>query len=234
MILLGHRGFPSRRIAENTLLSFMQALQAGCEGIEFDVRLSKDGVPVIIHDENLSRIAGDARRVSDLTAKELAAIQLRAAGNIPTLNDVTTWIPAPAVLNMEIKSREATQAVISKLKTSAGLRERTIISSFHLDCLKDFLEQTPEVRRQAMLPTWFLPGRKQRKWEDVLELKPWSVGLNISYLNKNRVSWLHEHGVLVGAFEVRPSSRAAKKIVALGVDIAMTFRPDVARTAISV
>lgn len=234
MIVLGHRGMPSRRIAENTLLSFMQALQAGCDGIEFDVRLSKDEVPVIVHDDNLARVAGDARRVNDLTAKELLAIQLRGAGNIPTLNDVTTWIPAPAILNIEIKSSEATDAVISKLKTSASLRERTIVSSFHTDAMKKCLEQLPDVRRQAMLPTWFLPGRTGSKWEEVAELQPWSVGINISNLNRKRVDWLHERGVLVGAFESRPSSRASRKMVAIGVDVVMTYRPDVARASVGV
>lgn len=78
MLVLGHRGMPNRRVAENTLLSFIQAIQAGVDGVEFDVRLSRDGQMVIFHDDNLVRLAGDARKINDLTAKELTTVELRA------------------------------------------------------------------------------------------------------------------------------------------------------------
>ena len=207
----------------------MQALQAGADGVEFDVQLSKDGMPMILHDDNLARVAGDARRVADLTAKELSALQLRGAGNIPSLNDVTTWIPAPAVLDIEIKTHESADSVIAKLKTSATLRERCMVSSFHLEVLRKCQEQIPDVRRLVLIPAWFLPGRNTNKWDDIFALKPWALATRVSYLNKTRISWLRERGVLAAAFESRQSPRAARKMIGLGLDVAITFRADLAR-----
>jgi glycerophosphoryl diester phosphodiesterase len=67
---IAHRGFSSR-YPENTLLAFERALDLGADGAEFDVQLSRDGVPVVIHDESLLRTAGDERLVKDLTLEEL-------------------------------------------------------------------------------------------------------------------------------------------------------------------
>ena len=51
---IAHRGF-SGKYPENTMLAFRKALETGCDGIELDVHLSRDGVPVVIHDETLDR-----------------------------------------------------------------------------------------------------------------------------------------------------------------------------------
>src|SRR4029079_15573183 len=74
-LILGHRG-ASAVAPENTLAAFSRAMSDGADGIEFDVRLSRDRIPVVIHDANLNRTAGVARRVSDLTTKELQQIDV--------------------------------------------------------------------------------------------------------------------------------------------------------------
>jgi glycerophosphoryl diester phosphodiesterase len=227
MLILGHRGMPNRRIAENTILSFVQAVQAGVHGVEFDVRLSRDGQMVIFHDDNLIRAAGDARRVRDLTAKELASVELRGAGSIPLLNEVIRAVPEPLWLDFEIKDEEAAPQVFAKLKTSSALRERSIISSFYIQVVKDSLEQLPEVRRVALLHSWVPPGRGYKVWPQIFETKPWAIGTRIGSLTPGRVRWLHEQGCKVAAYEDRPSARAAKRMAKLGVDVPMTFRPDI-------
>jgi glycerophosphoryl diester phosphodiesterase len=217
---------PNRRVAENTLLSFTQAIQAGVDGIEFDVRLSRDEQMMVFHDDTLVRLAGDARRVDELTARELGQIELRGAGNIPLVNEVTTAIPSPLILDFEIKDPAAAPLLFAKLNTSAGLRERAIVSSFHLDVLQVCKEQVPDVRRMALLHSWVTPGRRRIVWPQVFEVEPWAVGTRIGSLNLARVRWLHARGYKVGAYEDRPSVRAARRMVKLEVDIAMTFRPD--------
>jgi glycerophosphoryl diester phosphodiesterase len=69
-LIIAHRG-ASRLAPENTRAAFQKAIDAGAEGIEFDVRLAKDGIPVIFHDFSLKRICLRSGRVSDLTAAEL-------------------------------------------------------------------------------------------------------------------------------------------------------------------
>src|SRR5688572_21349320 len=72
-LIIAHRG-ASAVAPENTLSAFKKAIDAGADGVEFDVRLSKDGVPVIIHDNNILRTTGVDQRVADLTAEQLSRL----------------------------------------------------------------------------------------------------------------------------------------------------------------
>lgn len=72
---IGHRGFPAR-FPENTLPSLIGALQQGADGVEFDIQTSRDGVPVVLHDEDLLRTAGIDKRASDLDVAELQKISV--------------------------------------------------------------------------------------------------------------------------------------------------------------
>src|SRR5437016_11609398 len=72
-LIIGHRG-ASAVAPENTLAAFARAIQDGADGIEFDVRLSRDGVPVVVHDATLQRTGLVNRLVGELTLKELQQI----------------------------------------------------------------------------------------------------------------------------------------------------------------
>ena len=74
-LIIGHRG-ASAVAPENTMAAFREAIAAGCDGIEFDVRLTRDGIPVIIHDNTLRRTAGLSGRVADLTWAEIKQINV--------------------------------------------------------------------------------------------------------------------------------------------------------------
>src|SRR3990172_6988648 len=96
---IAHRGHHARCV-ENTLEAFASAYGMGCDGVEFDIQLSADGVPVIFHDDDLRRLAGRPEAVWELTAPELRALSLRdpetgAVGRIPTLKEVFREFLAP-------------------------------------------------------------------------------------------------------------------------------------------
>jgi glycerophosphoryl diester phosphodiesterase len=74
-LIIGHRG-AAAVAPENTLAAFEAAIRAGADGVEFDVRLSRDGVPVVIHDNSLYRTGGVRRRVDELTFNELSEIDV--------------------------------------------------------------------------------------------------------------------------------------------------------------
>src|SRR5215203_6915763 len=69
-LIVAHRG-ASAVAPENTMAAFREAIAVGADGIEFDVRLTKDLVPVVIHDNSLRRTGGVAARIADLTWNEL-------------------------------------------------------------------------------------------------------------------------------------------------------------------
>ena len=73
MLIIGHRGVAAFA-PENTIESFKKALEAGADGFECDIRLSKDKKLVVIHDDNLKRITQgkEPRKVNELTARQMA------------------------------------------------------------------------------------------------------------------------------------------------------------------
>lgn len=119
IIVEGHRGYRAR-YPENTLVSYQAAMDLGVDAIEFDVWLSKDGVPVIMHDGNLLRITGVNRNVGELTLDELKQLDAGcfmgeqfAGERIPTLRETLTLMhskrPYDLRLGVEIKDyREET------------------------------------------------------------------------------------------------------------------------------
>src|SRR5687767_13013785 len=70
-VLVAHRGDPTH-YPENSLAGMRAALAAGAQAIEFDLQLTADGIPVLMHDESLARVTGVDRRIFDLRYIELA------------------------------------------------------------------------------------------------------------------------------------------------------------------
>lgn len=226
MIVLGHRGFPSRLASENTIEAFQRALALGADGIEFDVRRSRDGEMVLVHDAGLSRIAGDGHATHELTAAELALIPLRHGGRIATLQDVTSTIHAPAILDMEVKDVEVAEDLVRKLQTSQALRERTIISSFHEEVLLAVHQALPDVRTLFLVSRWPLPLRGPAFWMRLGRLKPWAIGFPGRVLTAKRMQMLKDAGFMVAAWDLRGTIREARWIAGLDVDVAIVKRVD--------
>ncbi|SFH22754.1 glycerophosphoryl diester phosphodiesterase [Nitrosospira sp. Nsp14] len=123
MLLIAHRGYHAAA-PENTLAAFEAAIMVGASGIETDVRISRDGVPVLIHD----RVIASGETVADLTRTE---IEQAVGHEIPTLDEALECFPG-VLWNVEIKTIQALSTVIKVLeKHQAG--HRIIVTSFRHD-----------------------------------------------------------------------------------------------------
>lgn len=110
---LAHRG-DWRHAPENTIAALTAAVAVpGCDGVEFDVRVSADGVPVLCHDETLQRVFGRADRVDGLSAREL-----EEAG-VPSLADALAVIPHRAAIDVDLKGLHD-RAVVEVLASGRG------------------------------------------------------------------------------------------------------------------
>ncbi len=127
---LAHRG-DWRHAPENSLEALLAAVAVpGCDGLEFDVRRSSDGVPVLLHDETLERVQGRPDRVEALTASALEGF------GIPMLVDVLAAIPRRAFLDVELKD-DHDRAVVEVLASGRGADLRNaVVSSFSHDTLE--------------------------------------------------------------------------------------------------
>ena len=149
-LILGHRG-ASAVAPENTLAAFSRAISDGADGIEFDVRLSRDGVPVVIHDATLQRTGLIGRPVSQLTFRELQQVdvgswfaqkkqvakQSYAAEKLPLLTQVFELFRACSgalYLEMKCDGDEGGElaAVVAKLTRESQMAERVVVESFDL------------------------------------------------------------------------------------------------------
>ena len=140
--IFAHRG-ASGYAPENTLEAFALAITQGADGIELDVQLTKDGIPVVIHDETIDRVTEKKGWVKDYTLKELKKLTVLknkfpeySVAKIPTLEEVLDAVKASGIqVNIELKTGiywypEIEQKVADLVK-KAGMEERVIYSSFN-------------------------------------------------------------------------------------------------------
>ena len=125
--VLAHRGL-AVEAPENTLLAFVQALAVGVAYLETDVRASADGVAMLSHDDDLSRLTGRDVRVGQLTAAELARIDLGAGQGYATLAEALDAFPE-ARFNIDIKDRAAAKPAAAAI-LAANAVDRVLITSF--------------------------------------------------------------------------------------------------------
>ncbi|MCS6801357.1 MAG: glycerophosphodiester phosphodiesterase [Chloroflexota bacterium] len=146
--LIAHRG-ASAEVTENTLAAFDLAARHGADAVECDVRLTRDGVPVVFHDADLVRLAGRPERVDSLTAAEVAAVRLEGGHRIPTLAETLVWSRTGLPLIIEVKSGADPVLMARQVAAVAAAVGGTVaaLSSFSPRLLEALAASLPEVPR---------------------------------------------------------------------------------------
>jgi glycerophosphoryl diester phosphodiesterase len=132
--IVGHRGAP-RQAPENTLLSFKRAIDIGVDWIEFDLRETRDGVLVVIHDDTVDRTTNGTGKVRDMTFEELEGLDAGDGQRIPSLAEVIALAKGRAGMDMEIKVPGIEEDVVDAILRS-DIVPRCMVSSFILDSIK--------------------------------------------------------------------------------------------------
>lgn len=168
-LIIAHRG-ASAHAPENTIAAFQKAIEAGVDGIEFDVRLTKDGKPVVFHDRTLKRIAGVEDQLIDISAADLESIDVgkwfdqrskESAGEsfagerIPSLGTTLDLLrDHPGTIYIELKGKdqniaELAQRVAAEIK-KRKLKADIIVKSFKLSAIPVIKLLLPNVRTAAL------------------------------------------------------------------------------------
>ena len=173
-LIIGHRG-ASAVAPENTLAAFARAVSDGADGIEFDVRLSHDKVPVVIHDARLWRTARLACSVSDLSSRELSSIKVGSWFNrkfprvarteyeeetIPTLKSVFDFFStSKGVLYLEMKCEASACDALAQgcveLIQNYSLAQRTLVECFYLPAITQVKRLDPRMQTVALFEPRF-------------------------------------------------------------------------------
>ncbi|MDN7024278.1 glycerophosphodiester phosphodiesterase [Methanoculleus sp. FWC-SCC1] len=127
MFIVGHRGARARA-PENTLAALRTGM-ACADYVEIDVRLTRDGIPVVIHDATVDRTTNGTGRVRDLALDDLRSLDAGEGEKIPTLREVLSLVDGRSGLIVEIKEQGTEEIVCSTLLEN--LPERCMLVSFH-------------------------------------------------------------------------------------------------------
>ena len=228
MKVFAHRGAIGRNADENSLEAARRAVGYGVDGIEVDVRRTRDDEAVLIHDPDLRRVAGDIRQVADLSLQELKEVSLRHGTHIPTLDEFTASVPAPVELDLEVKDQDALDLLIRKLKTSSGLRERTILTSFSQEVIERASHELTDVRCGLLMRAWPVRYSFFAAW--AVEHRLYALGIESRLWTAKRVEKAHEAGLQAFAWErftARSARRRAERLMKIGVDVAIVNQPGV-------
>jgi len=126
-LVIGHRGAPSIKV-ENSLEGVVEALRLGVDGVEVDVRTTRDGSLVAFHDQSLSRILGVNKLVGEVEFDELRGLGQARGFTVPAIEEVLKAVAGKAMLVLDVKELKAVRGLIELLK---GVEEgEVVVSSF--------------------------------------------------------------------------------------------------------
>jgi glycerophosphoryl diester phosphodiesterase len=237
-LILGHRG-ASGNAPMNTLSAFLLAHQEGAHGIELDVHLSADGVPVVIHDHTVDATTNGKGEVRNMTVHQLKQLDAGswfssafAKETIPTLTEVLTTLPRENFLiNVEIKATrqhrlQLVQATLAAIETTQS-SERVIISSFDPFILRLVARSNAQIPigylHYPSIPfwiPWFMSGVRHE-----------AIHPYYKQVNKQYVQQYTERGYKIHTWTVN-DVEVARELTALGVGAIITDYPERIREAI--
>ncbi|MGB2578652.1 glycerophosphoryl diester phosphodiesterase [Elusimicrobium simillimum] len=211
MKIIGHRGAPFFA-AENTLDSFRVAGSLGLNIFETDVHLTKDGVVIVCHDEDLKRTFGVSLKIKDSNYNALAKY------NVPTLAALMQTLSGGVTLNIEIKTDVVDYPGIEAkvLKAIAGWNGNIIISSFNYETLKRVRILDKNIKL-GYLTREFSPTRAK-------EISAATVNMSSKRITKNIVEVARKLGMEVWIYTVNEYEEFLR-MRELGADAVFTDNP---------
>ena len=217
-----HRG-ASEYLPENTLLSFYTGVYMGANGIETDIRHTKDGELVLFHDNSLERVCGVTGAVEDYTFEELQQFSVRKNGFEDRIVRFEDFLRHFSFRNItfaiELKGKDVEEGTATLLRRY-GMAEKTVVTSFDLDMIRTFRQIAPE----------FEVGFLARGIDDALISELKAIGAEeicpkAEQLTPKLVHALHKEGFRVRAWGVG-NEELMRLVVACGADGMTVNFPD--------
>jgi glycerophosphoryl diester phosphodiesterase len=218
--IIAHRGLSGLE-PENTMRSFRRAVDSGANGLEVDIRITRDGVPVIIHDATVKRTSNGRGRVSKMTLKQLRLLDFGNGESIPTLEDVLKEFGAKVFLHLEVKFRVPVAPIVSMVE-KMNLHSDVCISSFSHKLLREVKNLNPHITTAALFRK---PRRRMTKYLHRLGVQAAHIYFHKS--SKGLVDALHRAGLKIRVYRIVDEISKIKKSLLWKVDGIMIDRPDV-------
>lgn len=190
-----HRG-ASEYCPENTLCSFYMGWQMGANGIETDVQRPRDGVLVLFHDNDLSRIAGRSERIGDLTYEEVRQIDVGAhkgaafvGEHIPTLEEFLHHFGSKGLhLAIEIKQAGIEEDLIAMLRAYHCDNDLTVVTSFQWEPLIQVRRLAPDLKTGYLCKQTDEALLENMQKEGIWQYCPKAADLNEAWIARFRAA----------------------------------------------
>jgi glycerophosphoryl diester phosphodiesterase len=222
---------------ENTAEAFGRAVELGYRYVETDTHATSDGVAVVFHDRDLRRMAGDRRRVHDVTWRDLASLRVGGAAAVPRLDEVLDAWPQIR-FNIDVKAAPAIGPAAAAVRR-AGVAGRVLLASFSDDRLARIRREVgPDVatsmgaRSVAKLWAAARLGRPVRVPAGVVAAQVPARQGGVRVVNRRFVDRAHRLGLQVHVWTIDDPTEM-RELLDLGVDGIMTDRIDVLRAVYS-
>ena len=216
--IVGHRG-AAGRLPENTLRAFQFAIEAGADVVECDVRGTKDGKLIVLHDKDFKRVAGIKKSPSEMTLEEIKK-EVRVGGTeeVPTLEEVIELTNGRVGLFIEIKEPEISEKIAETVKNFGNYSWIAFVS-FYEEAL---------VKIKALLPDavtgliYVRPHGKiveAKKLGSQIVLPQWKLG------TEKAIAFAHKLGLKVVSWVINDEN-TAKEVLSRKADAMATDLPD--------
>lgn len=222
-----HRG-ASSHAPENTMPAFELAYRLGADGIELDVQLTRDGIPVVIHDETVDRVSDGTGWVKDYTLDEIRKLNVNkefpayGRATVPTLEEVYDFIrDTDMTVNLELKNGavfyEGLEEKVLTLAEKKGIADRVIYSSFNHYSMRKIKELVPEAKIAFLYSNGILDMPEYARKHGAYALHPSMK--NIEY--PDMLKECREKGIRVHVWTVN-RQEDMERMRKLGVDAVIT------------
>lgn len=221
MLIIGHRGAAGER-PENTLAGIRHAIELGVDMVEFDVRLTKDKVPILTHDFHTYRVDKKVNLISRMTYEELKNRMSGAERPILTLEQALKECHNNVFLNVEIKTMSAVRPsidMIRKVYKSKKSRSEILISSLNPLILRRVRKLMPDAQLSLV---HYINPLEFIAWHRMLSLS--AVGFHRLHINPLSVESAKKLGLFTYAYTVNRLD-AAKRLQQKGIDGIVTDFP---------
>lgn len=219
VLIVAHRG-ASAYEPENTVRSFEKAFQLGADFVELDVRLSRDGWLVVIHDDAVDRTTNGSGLVRDLTLKELKVLDAGKGEKIPTLKEVLELFrETKHRFFIEVKEPGLEEKL---LETIIGYeaQDKVVITSFYHTVLKKIREKRKDIKCGAIFACQPVNPEKLAIAAKASILLP-----KLQYVNAEMVNRAHKNNLNIIPWPINDKKDARK--IDLDVDGIVTDKPDI-------
>ena len=213
-LIIAHRG-ASAEAPENTLAAFRRAVALKADAIELDVRVTRDGIPVVFHDDNLRRLTGTRGRLSGKAWAELKRLRvLESDEGIPRLADVLAVTRRRIVVQIELKGGTQLPPVLAAIKKARAARW-VILASFQSGLVAEAAKLAPAIPRMLISE-----GRRSLA-SIVRQLERCEAqGLSLNHRairTAADIAFFQTRGFFVWCWTVN-NTRVATRLIACGID----------------